>query len=293
MTEVTWVAPYKDILAVADEESCRVELVEETSCFGGAQWARLHFERTSPLIESSRIYGNTFRYLLAVGTSELVLKPTHASAGIESICVEGERVEVTYKGIGGGGVGVTACRAGAEDVLDYRLSEFGGSKTSEGVIVLPRRKRVIIGVDDTDSRDEGATWSLVHNIASSLNSREWRYLSHSIVQLFPVKIKTQNCVSTVVEFACMKNENKLISGFKELLEDNTLSDETGMAVLSRFSADYLDPFGSLCKTEEVTLEAALAEAEEAGARVEMGGLGAIGAVASLPYFCSPENSVVL
>jgi len=55
---------------------------------------------------------------------------------------------VTYAGLGGGGVGATMCRALARDVIDYDLTPAGGSKMSRGTLTLPKRSRVIIGVDD-------------------------------------------------------------------------------------------------------------------------------------------------
>ena len=62
-------------------------------------------------------------------------------------------------------------------------------------------QRVLIGVDDTDTPEEGATWTLVHNIARAVEDEQSVYLSHTIVQLFPVPYRTKNCVSIVVEFA--------------------------------------------------------------------------------------------
>ena len=62
----------------------------------------------------------------------------------------------------------------------------GGGKIAGATIWLPRSQRVLIGVDDTDTREEGATWTLVHNIAKAVEDEHSVYLSHTIVQLFPV-----------------------------------------------------------------------------------------------------------
>ena len=104
------------------------------------------------------------------------------------------------------------CRALARDVIDYDLTPAGGSKMSRGTLTLPKRSRVIVGVDDTDTKDEGATWALVNNIAAMVDNNTLRYVSHAIVQLYPVKAKTKNCVATVVEFAS-SNANKPIKNF--------------------------------------------------------------------------------
>ncbi len=286
-----WVVPYKNIVAVHDGDKY-VEIVEQTNCFGGACWAEYHYKRTSPLIVSVKNLGNTMRYLTRVGKEELNLMPSIAAAGIEAVEVGDETISITYAGLGGGGVGATISRALAEDVIDYDHSETGGSRQSKGTIVLPKRKRVLIGVDDTDTKEEGATWSLIHNIAEELDGKNARYISHSIVQLFPVPFKTQNCVSTVVEFACI-DENKLTRDFEALVRKYTLSSETGMVALTKFDAEALKDYGRLTKSKQITREIAEKAAVDADADIMINGRGIIGALASLPYFADPMNSVIL
>jgi methanogenesis imperfect marker protein 11 len=117
--------------------------------------------------------------------------------------------------------------------------------------VVPRRERLIIGVDNTDSKTVGATWSLIHNISARVDRPEARYLSHALIQLFPVPTKTQNCVSTAVEFACIPGESDaMIADFKALLEKYTVSDETGMAVFRGFDPGAFMPYAKRCKLEE-------------------------------------------
>jgi len=288
--QLPWIVPYKDILAVAGTDC--VELIETTNCYGGAAWARYHYSQTSPLIVSSRSLGNTTRYLIKVGTSHLKLRASVSAGGIESVELSQNAVKVTYAGLGGGGVGATMCRALARDVIDYDLTPAGGSKMSRGTLTLPKRSRIVIGVDDTDTKEEGATWSLVNNIAAKVDSKALRYVSHAIVQLYPVKAKTKNCVATVVEFASL-NDDKPIKKFKKLLEDLSLSDKTGMAVLKSFSAERLLSYGDAARSGEVSLSAAIEAADAAGVEVCLEGRGIIGAIAALPFFSQSDTSVKL
>jgi methanogenesis imperfect marker protein 11 len=288
--QLPWIVPYKDIVAIAGTDC--VELIETTNCYGGAAWARYHYSQTSPLIISSRSLGNTTRYLIKVGTSDLKLRASVSAGGIESVELLKDTVKVTYAGLGGGGVGATMCRALARDVLDYDLTPAGGSKMSRGTLTLPKRSRSIIGVDDTDTKEEGATWSLVNNIAAMVDSKALRYVSHAIVQLYPVKAKTKNCVATVVEFASL-NDNKPIKKFRKLLEDLSLSDKTGMAVLNSFSAERLLSYGDAARSGEVLYSTAIEAAEAAGVDVCLEGRGIIGAVAALPFFSQSDRSVKL
>jgi len=287
-----YVVVYKQIHAVVDDDAGRVELMERSNCYGGSAWARYHYSR-GPLVKSSRVLGEWFRYQMAPGKADLDLVSSKRSAGIESVAVNGSEVEVTYAGLGGGGVGATLSRAKADDVLRYDVTECGGGRVARGTIVLPRRERMIIGVDDTDSKTEGATWTLIHNIASRVDRPEARYVSHSLVQLFPVPTKTQNCVSTVVEFACLPGQGEaMLSEFKALLRKYSVSSQTGMAVFRDYDPSSLLPFGQRCKRERVAFEDALDAARDSGVQILMKGQGLIGAVAALPFCAQPDESVV-
>jgi len=283
---------YKQIHAVVDDDAKRVELLERSSCYGGSAWARYHYSR-GPLVISSCNQGEWFRYMLNPGSADLELASSRRSAGIESVRVTQSEVEVTYAGLGGGGVGATLSRARAEDVLRYNATECGGGMVARGTIVLPRRERMIIGVDDTDSKTVGATWSLIHNIAQKVDRPEARYISHSLVQLFPVPTKTQNCVSTVVEFACLPGKGEgMLGDFRALLQKYTVSEQTGMAVFRDFDPSELLPFAMRCKKERVSYEDAVEVAREAGVQIIMKGQGLIGAIAALPFNARPDESVI-
>lgn len=289
--EDPYVVVYRQIHALVDEEEKRVELLERSNCYGGSAWARYHYSR-GPLVQSSRVLGDWFRYMINPGKANLDLVSSKRSAGIESVLVNGNYVEITYAGLGGGGVGATLSRAKAGDVLRYEVTECGGGRVARGTIVLPRRERLIIGVDDTDSKTTGATWTLIHNIACKVDRPEARYISHALVQLFPVPTKTQNCVSTAVEFACLPGKAEdMLTDFKELLQKYTVSEQTGMAVLHSFDPSALMPYAQRCKRERVQYEDAKEAAKASGVRILMGGQGLIGAVAALPFSAQPDESI--
>ena len=230
---------------------------------------------------------------MKTGTSRLELKSSIAAAGIESVIVQGDEVEITYVGLGGGGVGATRCRAFADGVLRHEISESGGEKSARGKIVVPRRDRILIGIDDTDSKDIGATWTLTHNIARKLDCYETVYLSHALVQLFPVPEKTQNCMSTVLEFGCVdyNAKSRLVDSFRKALKKYSASNQTGMAVLSDFYAKGIYGYSNRCRTERVSKTDALRCAQENGVDVLLDGNGIIGALAALPWFGRPEESI--
>ena len=113
------------------------------------------------------------------------------------------------------------------------------------------------------------------------------------MQLFPVPTKTQNCVSTAVEFACLPGKAEaMLSDFKALLRKYSVSKQTGMAVFRDFDPSSLLAFGQRCKRERVQYEDALEAARENGVQIMMNGQGLIGAVAALPFCAQPDESIV-
>lgn len=278
---------------VCDANNEYAELIEHSNCYSGACWSLYHYAK-APLVLGARPTGNLIRYLLKTGTSNLELKSSVAAAGIESVVVNGNEVSITYAGLGGGGVGATRCRAFADGVLHYKISESGGERCAKGTIVVPRRDRVLIGIDDTDSKEIGATWTLTHNIASELDCEDCIYLSQSLVQLFPVPEKTQNCMSTVLEFGCVSEEAKaeLVEAIKRALLKYSASSETGMVVLTDFYAKGLREYSNACRNERLTKEYALECAKENGVEVVLDGKGVIGALGALSWFGKPDESVI-
>jgi methanogenesis imperfect marker protein 11 len=286
-----YIIHYPRILTIADADNARVELVEFFDCVGGAMWSKYHYAR-SPIVEDVRCVGSTMRYLLKTGTADLALEGSRFPAGISSCTMDDSEVAVTYIGMGGGGVGAASCRSDAAGVLRSRSDPAGGGKVAGATIWLPRMQRVLIGVDDTDTPEEGATWTLVHNISRAVEDKDSIYLSHTIVQLYPVPYRTKNCVGLVAEFATMDPEG-LIARFRTFLEKYTLSKKTGMAVYTGFtpSAELL-AYGRRVKRGEITV-ADMERLTDPNLRIILNGRGIIGAIAAIPFFTHYEEALEL
>jgi methanogenesis imperfect marker protein 11 len=286
-----YIIHYPRIVAVADTSGSQVELIEFFDCVGGAMWSKHHYAQ-SPVVKNVRCSGQTMRYLLTPSTVGLALEGSRFPAGISSCSVDTSEIAITYIGMGGGGVGATACRADAVGVLRSKCDESGGGKVAGSTIWLPRRQRILIGVDDTDTPEEGATWTLVHNIAKAVEDEQSIYLSHTIVQLFPVPYRTKNCVSLVAEFATT-DVHGLVDRFRQLLEKYTLSEKTGMAVYTAFSpSTKLLEYGRKVKRGEIT-PGVLERLDDRDLRIEMNGRGIIGAVAAIPFYTRFEEALEL
>ncbi len=280
---------YPQIVAVADESGKHVELIEFFDCIGGAMWVKRHYAQ-SPLVRSVRTVGATNRYLLRTGSVDLALEGSVFPAGIAAVAVDEGEIAITYRGLGGGGVGASICRASAPGVVRFKSDPAGGGRLAGSTIWLPRRERVIIGIDDTDTPEEGATWTLAHNIAQAVEDEHSRYLSHTIVQLYPVPYRTKNCVAIACEFATSDPEG-LIQRYHDYLETYTLSEETGMAAWRGFDPTPLEEFGTRVKTGEVSTDD-LADLDDR-LSIVMDGRGVIGAVGAIPFSTKYEEALAL
>ena len=290
-----WIAPYKKVITMVDGD--RVELVEYHPCVAGSEWMVYQYKRTSDLVLDSKRDGDKHTYLLKVGKTEMDLKPSFSAAGIEEVSVEGDEVKVVHAGLAGAGVGAAMCRGMAEGVKRVELYDVGGgSKVGRAAVVTPRLEKVVIGVDDTDTKQEGATWTLANNVGIELAQMGFEYLDHVTVQLFPHNPnKTQNCVAIALVFAVKPGErDKLLEKTSELLKKHTLSDKTAIAVLDGISIpEELRSYSEAAKKSMIYLEQAEKTAEEVGVQlVEVtGSRGKIGALAALGLYNDIKEAV--
>lgn len=301
-SRIPWVSPYERVVALADPSGEYVELHEfhaRGKCAGGSAWEVYHYSRSSPLVLNARREGARNIFLLRVGEAELDLIPGIRGAGIERVEVlekEGE-IRITYAGLAGAGVAVTLCRGMAEGVKGVEIGEVGGgAKLGRATLVLPLLWKVTFGVDDTDNREAGATWSLVNEIGYELDERGFPYLLHVIVQLYTKNPhRTTNCVSIASSFAVEPSRyEEIVEEFCRRVEERTLSDNTTVAYTNRILIpDSLREYGNRVKSSIVSIEEARELARRLGIeyRVITGERGLIGALAALAFSDDPDRAV--
>lgn len=290
-----WIAPYKKVITMVDGN--QVEIVEYHPCIGGSEWVVYQYERSSDLVKRSKRDGNKHTFLVDVGKSDFDLKPSFAAAGIEEVNIQDDEVKVVHAGLAGAGVGAAMCRGMAQGVKRVELYDIGGgSKVGRAAVVTPKMEKVVIGIDDTDTKEEGATWTLANNVGMELAKRGFEYIDHVIVQLFPHNPnKTQNCVAIALVFAVKPGErDKLISEACKMLKERTLSNKTSMAILDGISIPKkLREYAMAAKTSMITLEEAEKTGEEIGIQfVEVtGAQGKIGALGALGLYDDIKEAV--
>jgi methanogenesis imperfect marker protein 11 len=280
----------KRLITLVDERSGKARIIEECCAQGPVEWDAINRLRSKGVIEHVEVQGTTLIMDARVGEGEVRFGPASKDTGgqaLRSIHVSDGKVETTWMGLAGASVGVGACLPQAEGVEKVEFlsdEEVGGARAVELKLTTPLRRRIVIGIDDTDTKEKGATWVLGLRLA-----REMPYgvfLSHKIVQLNPhAPQKTTNCSSTAVSFAVLPEEtDKTVTWAREFIAQNTYSSETVMAVfeglevppkLTRFGADAKETILSIPDAEHV------AEANEVRIVEITGRRGAIGAVAAI------------
>lgn len=290
-----WIAPYQKVITLVDDDL--VELIEYHPCPSGSHWMIYQYQKSSPLIINAKRDGNKHTYLAKIGKEPFELKASFHAAGIEEISIEEDEVKVVHAGLAGAGVGAAMCRGMGEGVKRVELYEKGGgSKLGKAAVITPLMEKVVIGVDDTDTKDEGATWTMAHNLGLELASNGFEYLDHIIVQLYPHNPhKTQNCVSVALSFAVKPGQREsLINKTIEILKRDSLSDKTSIAILDGVKIPKeLRNYSLRTKQGMMSVEEAEKVAKELNIDLisVTGSHGKIGALAALGLYDDPEEAV--
>ena len=268
-----WIAPYEKVLTMVDGD--KVEIVEYHPCISGSHWLLHQYRNNSELIDSAYRDGNKHVYKCHVGSAPLDLKASFNAAGIDEIVIDGDEVKVTHAGLAGAGVGAGMCRGMGEGVKYIELIQVGGgSKAGKATVVTPKLEKVVIGVDDTDTKDAGATWTMAHNLGVELAGMGFEYLDHIIVQ----SDKKQELIDNVIK----------------ILKRDTLSDKTAIAILEGLDIpEKLREYSIATKSGMMDVETAEKTAEELNIPLiaVTGEQGKVGALAALGLYDDVEEAV--
>lgn len=282
----------KALITMVDEPNGCAQIVEICSSRGPKEWDIVNRRRTRGIITDIRDEGAIVMDL-RIGEAPLNFGPASeqlGGQGIYSLAVEGDRVRTKWKGIAGASVGIGACLPQAMDVIETVYPDdfmIGGANVAETEIVTHKRVRLLIGVDDTDTPQRGASWVVTMGLGR--DCPYGIYLDHKIVQLNPkAPNKTTNCCSTAVSFAALPEEvPKIIEYAKTYVREHSYSDDTVMTSFTGLRIpEALRQWSWDAKSVLYTVEDAIRVAADNGVSVHYltGSKGAIGAVAAIGSF---------
>lgn len=278
------------LITLVDERVNRARIIEECCAQGPVEWDAVNRLRARGALEHVEVQGTTLVMDARLGEGEVRFGPASKETGgqaLKSVIVKDGKVETTWLGLAGASVGVGACLPQAEGVEKVEFisdEDVGGSRAVELKITTPAHRRVVIGIDDTDTKEEGATWVLGLKLAREMPHGV--FLAHKIVQLNPnAPQKTTNCSSTAISFALLQDEiDEALAWARAFVSKHTLSDQTSLAIYQGLDIPRkLVRFGADAKETILSIQDAEHAAAENGVRLEhvTGPRGSIGAVAAI------------
>jgi methanogenesis imperfect marker protein 11 len=280
-------------LVMVDQKTGLAEIREQCRARGTIEWDAANRMRAKGAAISCDVEGTMMTMLARLGTTLAKFGAADREIGgqaLEGVEVLGDEVVTTWAGIAGAGVGVAACLPQAPGVIraEYPAEEdlkIGGARVNRVRIVSPLYEKVTIGIDDTDTREEGATWVLALRCAENCKIPGVEYLDMRLVQLNPaVPKKTTNCVGSALNFAVRPGQvDTLLDYVRDFIESGSVSNDTGIAVYRGIAFEKESSYLKRVKTDILALEDAETEAARMGVRFidsngRKGRIGALGAV---------------
>lgn len=284
---------------LVDEEAGRAQIIEKCIAKGPGEWDIVNRRRTGGVIESIRMESNMLVMDTVIGERDLHFGPVTSDVGgqgLKALRVEGDEVRTTWYGIAGASVGIGACIPQCRDVIRTEYPDdfiMGGAHRAHVDIITPKLVRVIIGIDDTDTKEQGASWVAALKLGTQCPIGH--FIEHKIIQLNPkVPNKTTNCCSTAVSFAVSEREIPALVEFAvDFIRKESYSEDAVITVFKGLTVpESLKEFGWSCKSVLYTTADAMRVAEENGVQIisVTGMKGVIGAVAAIGCFDLGERS---
>ena len=281
------------LITMVDERTGRARVFEECCAQGPVEWDAVNRLRAGGVVEHVEVQGTTLLMDARVGEGEVHFGPASKETGgqaLRSLVVRGGKVETTWMGLAGASVGVGACLPQADGVEKAEFlsdEEVGGSRQVEIRITTPLHRRLVLGIDDTDTKEKGATWVLGLRLGREMPHAV--FLTHKIVQLNPhAPQKTTNCASTALAFAVLPEKvDSAVKWARQFVAENTYSAETVMASYEgldvpatavRYGAEAKDTILSIHDAEHAASRSGIAVHEVTGRRGAIGAVAAIGCV---------------
>lgn len=283
----------KKFLVMVDEQAGLAEILEECRSRGTIEWDAMNRSRAGGAVVTCAVEGAAMTIHAKLGTYPVNFGSAGDTIGgqaLEGVEVNKDEVVTVWRGIAGAGVGIAACLPQAPGVIRAEYPEeedlqIGGARTNHVRIVSPRYEKITIGIDDTDTRTEGATWVMALQCAEACTIPGVEFLNMRLIQLNPaVPNKTTNCVGSALNFAVLPGKvEALLTFVKEFVLAHTHSDEVGIAYYSGIALPADHDLAARVKTEILTVDQATAEAEACGIQFLLpnptkGRIGALGAV---------------
>ncbi|MBT0732385.1 helix-turn-helix domain-containing protein [Methanoculleus bourgensis] len=269
----------------------QVEIYHECMSGGCAAFCEFHHARAGGALRSVHRDGTLLRERAFLGRRDVAVGLDPAPAvGIAGVLHEDGYIHQHIRCIGGPAYSLTDMLSLAEGVCGVTVHREGA--VVEGEVITQALAYVAIGIDDTDTGTEGATFALALALLQHLANLEGVMpIGHRVAMLNPqLENPTAGNSCSYIELAVEPGQvPRVEEAAVRFVADEAASPEWGVAVREGFRVPRdLRAYGRSARESVVTQDAADATAERFGARL-YGGRGAIGALAAVALVGLPHD----
>ena len=271
-----------------------VEIYHECLSMGCAAFCEHHHRTAGGVLTAVRRDGTLLRERarLGQGAADIGLYPC-AAVGVSAVSIDGEWITQRIRCLGGPAYSLTDMMSMAEGVEEIRVNRAGD--LVDGTVKTRALRYVVIGIDDTDSREGGATFALALALLQHLGKLAGVLpIGHRVVMLNPtLEGKTVGNSASLLELAIEPAVcPRVIEAVLRFVEDEAFSPDWGVAIKQGFQVPgALRDFGGEARTRIISRDQALEVAASSGVLLR-GGRGVIGALAAVAYL-GQDSSVLL
>ena len=262
-------------------------------CMSGAcaAFCGYHHARAGGVLASVHRDGTLLRECARAGKTEISIGlAPHAAVGVAGISFEGDNVVQQIRCIGGPAYSLTDMMSRADGVIRVDLTSRDG--IVEGGVVTKALSHITLGLDDTDTKDGGATFALALALLNRLSAeKDVQPVSHHVVMLYEDLVnKTAGNSASYIELAVPRPRiERVITKAREFVENESLSPDWGIAVYRGLMIPpALREYGTRVRKTTVDRADAESTAGKTGA-VLYGGNGVIGALGAIALARLPHE----